>query len=426
MMYAAFAFLTVCAQQAAAAIGFGIPSNELPIQTCQIEFFDEQGDNSGTCSATLLSSRYLLTAGHCFENVDVKRDPHEIRCPDGSRVKAIDVIYSDDFLPDEAMKTDESLRRFDVALAEMSPEVEIPGMKWASTVEETRRLIAKSSECGVFGYGGVASSESAYGKLRGVFVYPPAVLVEPGRSIYTDNLGDWNSGLVFSGDSGGTLACRDQNGEWTLIGTTSGQSLEYTSLFATTYDNPGIFATASAIPTPEALARAEALQLSQNKARIAQEIGSLKKVLKDDGADVAVYFEGQLGGTQSNKEVKRILADILQHQKEILGRAVGSRVRIRPYSRIDLDFSSLENIQLDSGGTLKHLSDSSNPVSIVDLEYNWFTIERVDGDSAVGELVNFGFTQTFSCVENVLCAPGTYRNVRVRLDHLNFSTLQSR
>jgi hypothetical protein len=98
---------------------------------------------------------------------------------------------------------------------------------------------------------------------------------------------------------------------------------------------------------------------------------------------------------------------------------------VLPFSLIELDFEHPQSIQVEGGIGKEHLFQSGNPISTVDQFYNKFTILRIEGSVAIGDFVVFGSAEYFLCRDNVLCSPGVYKNTRIQLENLNFSSLEN-
>lgn len=422
--FSLFFMVYLTLQKAFAGVGIEIAANELPFQTCHIEFLSNQGLNDSTCSATLISPLFILSAGHCFEKVDINKTKHVVRCPNGQSSQISQIQFAAEFKTNEIMKADESARRHDAALLHLEKPIDLPGMRIVTTKKGLVDLVEASAECGLFGYGGVDPLDKKYGQLRGVKVNPLDVSIGHAEPIYTHNIGGWNSGLVLPGDSGGTLACLDQNKEWVLIGITSAMSYHYTSLFAPLFYNRDLLTSEFIPETETAQTNAQVLRLELLAARIEKEISSIEKALEGKVAEVAETFRRRLAEVKGFAEGKALLREIRATQIELLQQFVGVRAKFHPFSHVYLDFSEPNNIQVDGPIGRDHLTEDKNPMSIVDSYFHLFTIAKIDQDVAIGDLIIFGSSEVFICRENVLCAPGNYKNVRVSLKQIDFATIR--
>jgi hypothetical protein len=414
-------FILLFSAPAQGAIGIPVEKRLLPVQTCLIRFVDGSDKTVETCSGTILSPLHLQTAAHCFERSNGEIRPHHVLCPGGRENRATRVIFSRGFISQEAMRDDDSLRRFDAALLVLERPESSPGMAVVRSLPALKTLLNETSACAVFGYGGVHPLDNAYGKLQGVQVDPRVIRAEPGQPLITANLGGWNSGLVEPGDSGGSLACQDRAKRWHLIGVTAARTYSYSSLFAPIFENLEIFQGVRFANSQDELAHEQELLLSQSREQLRDMTEAYRKGMSGAGDAQADAWVSRISKLSSEGEAGRLRSEISSAKRKVLQMSSGATVRLRPYSLLELDFANPESLEAQERDK-QHLT--GNPVSTVDQVYNRFVIKGADEGQATGDLLLYGHSDYFLCRENVLCGPGTYRNVKVPLSQLDFETLR--
>jgi hypothetical protein len=154
------------------------------------------------------------------------------------------------------------------------------------------------------------------------------------------------------------------------------------------------------------------------------ELRSIERILARIDQGALDRLNGGVAGFSTLVEGERLLGEIKKQKLLILRSSVGKAVRVLPFSRVRLDLASFS---LASEGRKTDFTEEKNPFSIGDQLFNRFTFEKIEGDEALGTLQIIGDSEFFAftgCRHNVICVPGTFRNVAVPLERLDPSTLR--
>lgn len=409
------------------AVGIPLPESQLPVQVCMIQFFGPNGELEETCSATLISSHHLHSAGHCFYEKGFEsggaKTAHAVVCPNGERAKIELTRFGNRFSEIAARQKDE-MRRFDSVLLRVDHAVSLPAMPVLLEKKAVLSLLQGGPECALFGYGGLAPSDPAYGKLKGTRVNPTAIEVKPSGMIHLHGIGGWNSGLVEGGDSGGSLACRASGkGTWVHLANISARNYDHGSYLAPLFLSPELF---EGMPEKSSLDSSE----GEKKARLIfirreaeSGISSVARILSRLDPDKLASLRAALEFS-SARDGNALLKKIELVRSELISQSIGKKLRLLTFTLVQLDLSSFE---LDGAEMLGEFRAEKNPFSMGDQAVSQFELEKIEGGFATGKLQIFGNSDYFSyagCKQNVICVPGTFRNVRVPLSGLDLSVLR--
>lgn len=429
LLVTVFAF-NLIGSAARAAMGIPVDPAELPGQVCAIEFYDRINRLAQVCSATLISPETLLTAAHCLdkEPEDLKR--HIVKCPNGEVRIFTKHRFSNRYPGPAIMGTDRHQRRFDAATVTLEQPVAMPGMKVVSSLTEAGRLIAKSPYCAVFGYAGSNLEDPNSVRLAGAKVKPSSIRIESHKPIVIDVDNDWYSGLVEPGDSGGPLAClydgdRGKSPFWILIGNISGRDLQYRSFIAPFAVNEELLRGIPAKTSEEIQEGEIKFRIEQRRKALLDRMDRAQPLFAGGfNAEKLIRFKVEVYAAESEESLKEIGLRFDSEVESLLPEFIGYKLRIRPFGRVMLNFSSPDMIELQAPAGAAYYIPEKNPYSLADESINWLTITAVVDGFVYGDLAHFGYGGVFPCRGSLICHAGTYRRIKVAIEDLRLETLR--
>lgn len=384
-----------------AVLGPEFLSSERPHSICAIEFYSEDGGErlDEVCSAVMVSEKHLLTAAHCIPGLPER--PHKVICR-GNTYAQIKKVTPNANVDQELMIFDESERRYDNAYLELENAIKVPTLQFIATAKGLKDLLARTSLCGIFGHGGFRHEIRTQGLSTNAILKPSDITFD-GDLIRIDGFKGRASGLVEPGDSGGSLACLDPDSkQWLHIAQVSGRTMNAISLLAPVYT------------IGEQLKREGISSLTPLHEELKQ------KWEKEDSIAEAKKCEQLLArfkGAQPVAEMRGLIEcqkDKIETLKERLKTQESVTVKLAPYTLITLD-QRPEMIDLDGGRDDTRILTNPNPFSTVEGIYNRFMIKKIEGDVAFGDFIRFGYSDYFSCHQNILCDGGTFKNIRASI-----------
>lgn len=391
-----------------AVLGINFQNSERHHAVCAIEFFERGTQTvSEICSAVVVGKRDLLTAAHCTPSLPVR--DHRIFCRGQIEAK-INLVVMNSQVDLERLRFIEEERRFDTALIKVDRDLEIPAIRYSVDQRETQDLISKTQVCGVFGHGGFRE------RLRNAG-YSTNARIQPEQIQFDDDLirikgyGGFNSGLVEHGDSGGSLSCMNEAGDWVHIAQVSGRTMSAESLFAPVYFlsedllEQGVHSIDPKLDN--------FLEVSKHWRQTDRQM-ELEKCLKSHLFFVSEEF---IKTEDPKLDIKRCEASKLQELKSRLKKTEEVTLKIRPYSLIEVE-QKIESLVISHQPSIERLLTTGNPFSTVDHKYMQFKVRSVDDLYAYGDVNIFGYSEYFNCSENILCDGGLYKNIKVKLDDL--------
>lgn len=383
-----------------------------PHSICAIEFFSEHNPNlvDEICSVVMVSPRIGFTAGHCTPNLPERN--HRILCRDGLEAQIISASNNTQ-LDLARLRFNDEEHALDTAYVVLDRELEVPNIDYAKGREEMLTIIDQAEICGVFGHGGLRENLRSQGLSTNAQIRPKDILFD-GDLVQIEGYGGMNSGLVEPGDSGGSLACKTQNGKWFHLAQVSGRTMNAQSLFAPidllVQDMPGEILE-TVIPNP------------QDKVAQRWREGDLGAELEQCMVDhqrltQQAFVPSSSLSLYENKE--RCLQARLDYAKEQIQNGRSFTSRIRPYTQVVLDQTD-ESIMLRFNRPNTRYLTEENPFSTVDHFVNAFEAQKLDGDYAIGKMIMYGHAESFACRFNIICEAGTYENVRLKLSDLTLN-----
>lgn len=336
----------------------------------------------------MIGKKRLLTAAHCTPGLPERE--HKLICRGNGEVQTsvISKVIPNESVDLDLMRFEESARNYDNALIKIENELKVPTLPFVSTKAELRDLLGHSMICGIFGHGGFRHNMRQAGLSTNTKIAPEQIILD-NDVIRIDGFKGRAAGLVEPGDSGGSLACKDsRNDSWTHIAQVSGRTMDGLSLFAPSYTIAAQLARNSVTPI----------------APLYEEVRLAMKT-SDQGAEAQKCQD------------KKCVSEKLAALKERLARGEEVTVKLAPYSLIDLDQRS-EMIKLDGGRDPERLLERPNPFTTVEGTYNRLVIKKIEGDTVIGDLIKFGYTEYFGCFENIICDGGTFLNITAKIHDL--------
>lgn len=392
-----------------AVFGPTLLDSERPHSVCAIEYFAEHSPTvmDEVCSVVIIGPNHGLTAGHCLPGLPER--PHRVLCRDQQETQITHVLANRD-LELERLRYGDEYHRFDSALVEFSSPLEVQPLTYSQSREQTLEAIENAEYCAIMGHGGFRESLRRAGLSTNARLTPDQ-LVFDGDLIRVHGYGGLNSGLVEPGDSGGSLACVDHHGEWTHLAQVSGRTMSAVSLFAPTdlltetIEDAQISLATEALPgTQERLAQQRLADLERQLTECEKHWLSFMKVPFERGSSL-------------DEDLQRCLQQPVQELRRRVSEGQQVQVKVKTFSLIHIE-QKIESLQLTGNRPLERYLNHPNPFSTVDHFYNRFLIRRIEGDRAIGDLTLYGYAESFSCMENILCDGGLLKNVEVALEDL--------
>jgi hypothetical protein len=375
-------------------------NTERPHAICAIEYFapHNPGLLDEVCSVVMVSQTQGLTAGHCLPGLPER--PHRILCRDGLTAHIIDV-HSNPELKLDQLRFNEEHHAYDSALVTLDRPMDIPSLPFAQTRGQTLQIIEDASVCGIFGHGGFREQLRSRGLSTQARILPSQIVFDD-ELIRIEGFGGLNSGLVEPGDSGGSLACRAPDGTWTHIAQVSGRTMSAVSLFAPTdLLVPSVETPIVAHRAPER--KAHWMDIDRQ--------GELDVCLRQ--------HERFLGEKLSEVTLEECQHSLRSQALQRIASGENLQPRLKTYSLVELE-QTPDSVQPMMNRPKERYLEHANPFSIVDIMYNRFKITAIEGDTVMGDLTLFGYSESFSCRANIICDGGLFLNVRAKIDDLLF------
>lgn len=404
-------------QTALAALGPSLFEHELPPQVCVISF--EQGNPDTdrfveVCTGTLVRDRLLLTAGHCGE---APPESLSVFCPSSNTAVKVKTVHSAPDFDNEAMKRDERLRSYDVALLEL--ESPLPSVK--AELSWQNHALDEYEECAFFGY------SNLLGKTKNTSLPPPDRIRVPVSNLRLEEglfklEGYWAPGaLVEPGDSGGALACRRQTMDWQILGVTSGRDFDFRSYFAPLFKNPKLETVLLQAPED----RTGLYEIGQHQNRIRshyqKDLEQCETRLQAAFEKVGETFERHSSLPESLREADRLLAKCRKQELDFIRTRPNLVYRLKPFS--ELRFQNPVWPGSLPEPEKRRLENWDKSFSSVDHTYNRFYIERIEGDQVYGQLELLAFSEGFICRGSFLCREGLYQGAVTSLHNILLEVL---
>lgn len=391
-----------------AALGPEFEFHQRPHSICAIEFFATQKKETLTevCSAVVIGPKLMLTAAHCTPKLPQR--PHKIICRNDVQTQIKKTLNNKD-VQLERLRFGDQEHKNDTALLELTHEITTPNMHILETRAEIEKLLSKTGQCGLFGFGGFHHQDRQKGHSTSARIKPSQIEFD-GDLIRIDGLKERAAGLVEPGDSGGSLACLDpQTQRWIHVAQISGRTMQGVSLLAPVY----LF--------QDQLKEYGAFQLADQGSDLRTQWKESDELLATQHCQkVLERSSGEVYEASSHQDCQKQKNDYIK-KHFYSGREV--KVRLKKYSLIELD-QRPEMIQLSGNRASERLLQVNNPFSSVDHTFNQFIVTGIDGETVTGNFKIFGYSENFSCVENILCDGGDYLNVQVALDALTLPLLK--
>lgn len=363
-----------------AGLGDELVPSQIPPSVCMLALETSvsttgSANLQATCSGVMISPTQLLTAGHCIDNIDLEKA--QVHCPlTNGPVKIANVTPASDYKT-ETVTFHEEERWRDVAIVTLKNPVVAPMANLVKNQDQIQRLLAQSNECAFFGFSTRLGRDLTPRMLaQGIRLSPQAIRISNSKTIWVDGQAQPVS-LVGPGDSGGGLACR-QNQEWVFFGITSARDYNYGGIFA----NIGVHQKFISD-----------LRKSPSSAHNEHRARNMQAVLK-------TLEEEKCWKKLESKAGMRTQQTCQQGQIEFIKTHLDQKYKVKPYSEVLVD------------GT---------PMSTVDHKYTQFSILKVEGNIAIGELNLLGYSEGFGCLPRFLCRQGVYKNTRIPLDRLDLN-----
>lgn len=421
-----FVLMASCVPQAFAIIGPSLSADQLPTQVCVIKYRHNRQDKqfSGVCSAVLVSARKLLTAGHCiYEKSAVAV---ETECPGGRKAKITGGKIHSGF-KDTWKITDDRERRFDLGVYSIDRDLGLRPMPVVESLQAAQKLARTSRLCAVFGYGGRRINADNAFSLQSGWVYPKGIRFK-GGIIWLNALEKRLASVVVPGDSGGSLACQDQQKQWVHVAQISGVGMQYDSVLAPAH-------LAAELIQPLVRTKITKMQrLSESVVRVKQYTRALQVKIKRKklpafyGAVLSKVSKTQIRLLVNGRASSQTALAALRYFASRLDAVAAQKVRSGGTYWLDAysDVFKLPGFHISRG----RMVDASTyaydqerfaryqALSIADIDVSQFAVRRVDGEFAYGDLSVPFVTSQYKCHNMAICRQQTLHNVKVSIHRL--------
>lgn len=396
--------------QATAVLGPRFAEHERPHSVCAIEFFTPHNLKvvDEICSVVVVDSNWGLTAGHCVTKLPDR--PHRVLCRD-QITTTIDHVISNPLLKLEQLRFVELAHQNDSALVRFSRPVSTPALTFVKTLNERQDLIARASVCGIFGHGGFREELRRAGYSTQAKILPSQLEIEE-NLIRIKGIGGINSGLVEPGDSGGSLACKNEFDQWVHLAQVSGRKHNYVSFFAPT-DVLAPFIQSEFSPSAQAIdqEQAQRWQTEDLKRDLKACERNYKRVMGED-------FMPTVPLSHALNECETLMLE-----EALMRFDQGEQIvaKLKPYTLVTLK-QEASAIRSKNPFHNKRYLEGSNPFSITDHHYTQLTLTHIDRQNGIAQGVfrSFGGPEFFACLENVICDSAEFDEVQVKLQDLFF------
>ncbi|MNJ94682.1 Trypsin [compost metagenome] len=407
-MKSAFFALILLSSAAMAGVGEDLPLSRVPVAACMLAletkpFIDDRVSLEEVCSGVMISPVEFLTAGHCVDHIDVSKA--KVYCPLNGKALSIEKVEPSPFHVKQGQDFPDEQRWRDVAKITLSSPALAPSVSIVRSEQETRELLASTTECAFFGFSqrlGQELKSPMY--AQGVKVSPKSLRISEEHTIWLQ--GDRGSvSRVSQGDSGGGLACL-QKGQWKFFGVTSAVDLYYRSIFANLALHGEFILPKKSLdyPVDHGVAAQKAVKEKLKAQEVATCWSSLEKAQPGLKRPAAVSLE-----------TSEVLC--YQERHRLLSTNLGRVFKVQKFTPVFLDLTpSSLNIRGSDGEVMaeqNRLVTQGNPFSLVDLGFNRFLLKKIEGDSAYGDLRVLGNSDGFGCISMFLCREGVYKNIRL-------------
>ncbi|XP_063396161.1 uncharacterized protein LOC134680840 [Mytilus trossulus] len=186
--------------------------------------------NNFICGGTLISDRWVITAGHCVESV--LSVPHMVSIVtgtplkdgrDGHVIRVSDIIMNPDY---------NFIYKADIAVLLLQMPVTFDDYTKPICLPNTLQHIPRDSICYTAGWGLTDPKDATLQKRRNDLMYAKAFMWSNSKCslAYSSDINDGmvcagilagKGGDTCQGDSGGPLMCTNNHGTWQLVGVTS-------------------------------------------------------------------------------------------------------------------------------------------------------------------------------------------------------------